>query len=298
MKRRIPTSIKVLLTAVLIVLLVKTFAYTSCTIPFTGMENSLYQGDRVLVNKWSYGLRIPFTSSHVSAKKVKKGDIVLFNNPNPASWETPVFARDMFISRCVGVPGDTLMLNCEMLVTGENTLNPDSKSLYTYPHTAEDLMLQAMEMVGIKDNPLVGYADGKYVRSFSHYELYLLKQKLHGQVELFPAHGHDSIKSHPFVIPSKGQKVDIYPWNMTLLCNTLIHHEGRKASIQNGTLFIEGKPVTSCVFHKDYYWMASNNPINLCDSRLFGLVPHDHLVGRASIIWYSSDKERIFQPVQ
>ena len=44
-----------------LVLLVKTFAFTSCTIPSTGMENSLYQGERVLVNKWSYGFRVPFS---------------------------------------------------------------------------------------------------------------------------------------------------------------------------------------------------------------------------------------------
>ena len=49
-----------MLTAVVLVLLIKTFAFTSCTIPSTGMENSLYQGERVLVNKWSYGFRVPF----------------------------------------------------------------------------------------------------------------------------------------------------------------------------------------------------------------------------------------------
>lgn len=49
-----------MLTAVVLVLLIKTFAFTSCTIPSTGMENSLHQGERVLVNKWSYGFRVPF----------------------------------------------------------------------------------------------------------------------------------------------------------------------------------------------------------------------------------------------
>lgn len=58
----IPVWIKAMLTAVILVLLVKTFAFTSCTIPSTGMENSLYQGERVLVNKWSYGFRVPFLS--------------------------------------------------------------------------------------------------------------------------------------------------------------------------------------------------------------------------------------------
>ena len=298
MKIRIPTYIKVLFTAIIIVLLFKTFVVTSCTIPSTGMENSLYQGERVLVNKWSYGLRIPFTSTHLLPEKIQKGDIVLFNNPNPASKKTPIFARELFISRCIGVPGDTLMLNKELLATGEKTLSPDSKSLYAYPHTAEDSLLQALEELNIKDNLLIGYTDGKYMRSFSHYEHYLLKQKLYKQVELTPVHGKDTSTSHPFVIPAKGQKIQVYPWNITLLCNTLVHHEGLKASIKGDTLYVEGKPVTSCVFTQDYYWMASNTPINLCDSRLFGLVPHNHLLGRAAIIWYSDQKERILQLVQ
>ncbi len=298
MKIRIPKYIKVLFSAIFIVWLVKAFVITSCTIPSTGMENSLYQGERVLVNKWSYGLRIPFTTVRLLADKGEKGDIMLFNNPTPASWESPIFARDLYISRCVGTPGDTLMLNDELLVTGEKALSPDSKVLYSYPHTAEDTLQQVMKILGIQENPLIGYADGMYVRSFSHYEHYLLKQKLDGQIDLQPVHGNDRTKSHPFVIPAKGKKVQVYPWNMTLLCNTLVHHEQRKAEIKNDTLYVEGKPATWCVFNKDYYWMASNNPVNLYDSRLFGLVPHDHLIGRVFTIWYSPKKERIFQPVQ
>ena len=128
--KRITTTLKVLLTAILIVLLVKTFAFTSCSIPSTGMENTLYQGEKVLVNKWSYGWRIPFTASHFLAERAKKGDVVLFNNPVPTDKERPVFARALYISRCVGAPGDTLMLNSELLVTGERALSPDSKQLY------------------------------------------------------------------------------------------------------------------------------------------------------------------------
>lgn len=296
--KRIPIYIKVLSTAILIVLLVRTCAFTSCSIPSTGMENSLYQGEKVLVNKWSYGLRIPFTSSHFLAERARKGDVVLFNNPIPADKETPIFARELFISRCVGVPGDTLMLNHELLVTGERGLSPDSKQLYAYPHEAEDTLLQAMRQVGMEGNLLVGYSEGRYVRSFSHYELYLLKQKLGNAIDIHPVHSNDTTDSHPLVIPAKGKAIKVYPWNVTLLCNTILHHEGRQASVKNDTLLIDGKPAASYTFRKDYYWMASNNPVNLSDSRLFGLVPHDHLIGRAAYIWYSDRKERIFQPVQ
>ena len=296
--KRISTLLKVLLTAILIVLLVKTLAITSCSIPSTGMENTLYRGEKVLVNKWSYGWRIPFTSSHFLAEMAKKGDIVLFNNPSPSDQETPVFTRGLFISRCVGTPGDTLMLNKELLVTGQKVLSPDSKQLYTYPHQLEDTLQCVLRELGIKENLLVGYSEGRYVRSFSHYEHYLLKQKLGASFNLHPLHANDTADSHPLVIPAKGKVIKVYPWNATLLCNTILRHEDRRALVKNDTLFVDGKPVNFYIFKKDYYWMASNNPVNLADSRLFGLVPHDHLIGRASYIWYSSRKERIFQPVQ
>ena len=298
MKFRLPIWLKVLLTAVLIVWLIRTFAFTSCSIPSIGMENTLYQGEKVLVNKWSYGWRIPFTSSHLLANRVKKGDVVLFNNPIPADKETPVFARGLFISRCVGVPGDTLMLNNELLVTGGRVLSPDSKQLYAYPYQAEDTLQHILKQLGIEDNLLVGYSEGRYVRSFSHYEHYLLRQKLGASIDIHPVHANDTTASYPLVIPSKGQSIKVYPWNVTLLCNTILRHEKRQASVQNDTLWVDGKPVSAYIFRKDYYWMASNNPVNLADSRLFGLVPHDHLIGRAAYIWYSSRKERIFQPVQ
>lgn len=57
----------------------------------------------------------------------------------------------------------------------------------------------------------MGYAEGKYIRTFSHYEYYLLKQKLAGKVDLIPLYHKDISKSHPFVIPEKGKPVKVYP---------------------------------------------------------------------------------------
>jgi signal peptidase I len=65
-----------------------------------------------------------------------------------------------------------------------------------------------------------------------------------------------------------------------LLRNTLVLHEGKQAEIRNDTLYIEGRPSQHCYFTKDYYWMASNNSVNLSDSRLFGFVPQDHVIGK------------------
>ena len=210
-----------MLTAVVLALLIKTFAFTSCTIPSTGMENSLYQGERVLVNKWSYGFRVPFSTWRWLGKTAGKGDIVLFNNPNPRSPQISVGNREVFISRVVGVPGDTLMLNEELLLTDEHVLSPDSKSLYVYPYRAEEAMQAVMRQLNIQGNSLVGYAGGKYIRTFSHYEYYLLKQKLADKVDLVPLYQKDISKSHPFVIPEKGKPVKVYPWNVPC-CATLL----------------------------------------------------------------------------
>ena len=71
--------------AVVVVLLLRGFAFTSCLIPSTGMENSIFQGERILVNKWSYGLRVPFMSlfsyHRWCESPVRQQDIVVFNNP-------------------------------------------------------------------------------------------------------------------------------------------------------------------------------------------------------------------------
>ena len=60
--------------------------------------------------------------------------------------------------------------------------------------------------------------------------------------------------------------------------------------VKPDTLYIDGKPTQHCFFTKDYYWMASNNSVNLSDSRLFGFVPQDHIIGKASLIWFSKEK--------
>ena len=291
--------IKAFLWAVGVALLVHTFAFTSCTIPSTGMENSLYQGERVLVNKWSYGFRVPFSTWRFLSKPAVRGDVVLFNNPAPASMTKAVHQRSLFISRCVGAPGDTLMLNKELLLTNERLWSPDSKSLYAYPCEYEDSIQMAMKQLRIEGNSLVGYSEGTYIRSFSHYEYYLLEQHLSPAVTLRILHqGEEAGKAHPFVVPAKGKAVRVYPWNVALLCNTIVRHEGKQATVKGDTLYVQGNPVVSYTFQHDYYWMASNNPVNLQDSRLFGLVPHNHLIGKAWYIWYTPRNERFFQRVQ
>ena len=280
--------------AIVIVLLLRGFAFTSCLIPSTGMENSLFQGERILVNKWSYGLRLPLMSAFSyhrwRERPVQKRDIVVFNNPAGIQQPT-IDRREVYISRCIGTPGDTLLVDSLFSVSSpEAQFNPDKKRLYTYPASKENLITSLIRTLSITNDGLMGSDDSTHVRSFSRYEYYLLEQAIGDRNWIRPLTEKQDKELKPLIVPSKGKALRVYPWNITLLRNTLVMHEGKQAEIKNDTLYIDGKPTQHCFFTKDYYWMASNNSVNLSDSRLFGFVPQDHMIGKASLIWFSKEK--------
>lgn len=280
--------------AAVCVLLLRGCAFTSCLIPSTGMENSIFQGERILVNKWSYGLRLPmmsFLSYHRWGERpVKQQDIVVFNNP--ARIQQPVIdRREVYISRCIGVPGDTLLVDSLFFASSAETgFNPDKKRLYAYPAEKEMTVDSLIQALAIADDGLMGSDDSTHVRSFSRYEYYLLEQALPAPSWIQPLSPSTQRPLQPLVVPGKGSAIEVHPWNITLLRNTLVMHEGRQAEIKNDTLYVDGQPVTKGCFTKDYYWMGSNNTINLSDSRLFGFVPQDHIIGKAWLIWFSKEK--------
>ena len=280
--------------AAVCVLLLRGCAFTSCLIPSTGMENSIFQGERILVNKWSYGLRLPmmsFLSYHRWGERpVKRQDIVVFNNP--ARIQQPVIdRREVYISRCIGVPGDTLLVDSLFFASSAETgFNPDKKRLYAYPAGKEMTVDSLIQALAIADDGLMGSDDSTHVRSFSRYEYYLLEQALPAPSWIQPLSPSTQRPLQPLVVPGKGSAIEVHPWNITLLRNTLVMHEGRQAEIKNDTLYVDGQPVTKGYFTKDYYWMGSNNTINLSDSRLFGFVPKDHIIGKAWLIWFSKEK--------
>ena len=280
--------------AIAVVLLLRGFAFTSCLIPSTGMENSLFQGERILVNKWSYGLRVPlmslFSYHRWCERSVRQQDVVVFNNP-AAIGQPTIDRREIYISRCIGTPGDTLLVDSLFSVSSpEAQFNPDKKRLYSYPAAKEQLITSLMQTLSITNDGLMGSNDSTHVRSFSRYEYYLLEQAISDQNWIQPLTEKSEKELKPLIVPGKGKALRVYPWNITLLRNTLVMHEGKQAEIKNDTLYIDGKPTQHCFFTKDYYWMASNNSVNLSDSRLFGFVPQDHIIGKASLIWFSKEK--------
>ena len=262
--------------------------------PSSGMENALYQGDRIIVNKWSYGLRIPFMSlfsyHRLNPTTPNPGDIVVFNNP--LSTETVTDRREVYISRCLGIPGDTLLLDTLFnTISGWAKAGPDRKNLYSYPRYREGEMDLLLDLLSIENNYLMGGNENELIRSFSRYEYYLLEQSLGEGNWIKLLNLQDSCSVRELVVPKAGRTVTFDDWNQILYINTIVLHEEKNVETRNDSLFIDGIFANDYTFTKDYFWKMSNNSINMADSRLFGFVPQENLIGKASFIWFSKEPD-------
>lgn len=276
--------------AAIFVLLLRCFAFTSYYIPSKGMESSLLCGDRILVNKWSYGLRAPLLSQFPyqrwKERVVERGDIVVFNNP--ANPSTVIDKKEVFITRCIGLPGDTLIVDSVFTQSPINlSALYDHDYFFYYPIDKEEVLDSLINRFAINTEAVIDIDSVYQVRTLPWEVYHQLELNMEGERWIHPFTPGVPTCIRPLVIPAKGQTLKVYPWNRTLLMNTILLHEGHQAEVKNDTLFVDGLPTTEFTFTKNYYWTVSNNSINLSDSRLFGFLPHDHLIGKAEYIWFS-----------
>ena len=292
------SKVKWILTAfgvVTVVILFRTLLFTLCSIPSRGMEGNLLQGDRIYVTKWAYGYRLPYSTLRIKERQPKHGDILLFNNPVDTA-ALAVYNKSLYLSRCVGLPGDTIYVDTLFHYQDSYMyFNPDQKQLYSYPRIFEDEIDSLLTLLRINSNSIIGQDSMTYIRSFTAYEHYLLTQATVGldSLQIKPNEANKQLL-YPIEVPKKDKSIQITPWNRVLIYNTILLHENKNIRLKNNQLVLNEKPITQYTFTQNYYWMAANNSINLSDSRLFGFVPHSHLIGKASFIWFSKDPLQSF----
>ena len=260
---------------------------------------------------------------------VKQGDAVVFNVPNyEEDGDAPVDLRTFYVKRCVATPGGVLEVrDQQVIVNGKAMVNPERMQHPIFMKTKEFLDGKFFETYGIRNSPDASYDSADWLPLAEPdsqsvlwgYKLNTSKammEEIQAQpfnktfdknffkdpkgvtfIDIFP---HDTTLYKwnrdfygPLKVPVKGLTVPLTPGNVALYSETIQKYEGNKNVVVNGyQISIDGKAITSYTFKQDYYFMMGDNRHNSADSRFWGFVPSDHIVGKAFFVWMSLDANK------
>ena len=240
----------------------------------------------------------------------------------------PVDKRENYIKRCIALPGDTLLI-AEGMVRVNGSLRselPLQKFKYYVTTRGEPLpdpLLDSLNILksAVTYNPInslhVLYLAKEnveslrsfpQVRSISRYTEPTLSFQ---NQEIFPHNNHyrwTGDNFGPLRIPKRGDSILIDQLNLPIYRRIIEIYEQNEMSVRDGVIHINGEATSSYVFQMDYYFVMGDNHHNSADSRYWGFVPEDHLLGKAVVVWFSIKpdtpfigglrKERIFRSIK
>jgi signal peptidase I len=218
----------------------------------------------------------------------------------------PTDRRENYVKRCVGLPGQTLEIRNRIIyLDGKKNKEPENVQYTYYVKLKQAIPEKLMDELGISMEDLtslntVGYMPlAKYaVTSLQARKDIVESVTLNTEandLEIYPLNGnkHWTRDNYgPIWIPKKGEKIRLTMDNIAIYERPIRVYEGNTLTIDDGRIYINGQEARDYTFKMDYYWMMGDNRHNSADSRYWGFVPEDHIVGKPIFIWWSSNPDR------